>query len=228
MPVLAKSAASTSKSASATKTAPKKQPGIPLSADSRLGLLVRDSASGFEGVTTIKIEQMNGNVQFAVQPKGAADKMIDANCLDFHLLEEVGPGLSNRATKAVHASLKLGERAYDHVSGYAGVVVEKWTFLNGCIYFSIQGGKGRHNMFGEIPGALRFSQDRLRPHSTFGKRLVQMVRNIRLYWSGGEPELVLTQRGEIAPHVSPPAPKPVRRPPGGPSRSMSSLRSSVR
>jgi hypothetical protein len=109
----------------------------------RLGITVRDLISGFTGIAASKVELMNGNVQFAVQPKLTSEakpgEFPDAMNIDFHTLELVDAGLADRVTAPGPTTIQLGDKVRDTVTLQEGIAVNRITFMNGCIYYNVQG-----------------------------------------------------------------------------------------
>jgi hypothetical protein len=206
----------------ARKTAAKKV-GIPFTTETRLGVLARDIVTGFEGIVSAKIEMLTGNVQYAIQPKGKADTMVDARGMDFHLLEEIGPGVADKLP-AIDATvtIKVGEKVRDTVSGLVGVTIDKTTFQNGCVYFNVQPHAARSKLTGELPGSILVQHGRLRVYRSLWERIVAFFTisiSVKSFTT------VVRANLKTPPEPAPkPLPKPARRPPGGPSRSMSAQR----
>lgn len=107
----------------------------------KLGKTVRDITSGFTGIAIQILEQLNGNVQIAIQPQmKEGGGYPEAMFIDHHLIEELDgdhPDLSNKVTQPAQCSINLGERVVDVASGFEGIAVAKATYMNGCISFSI-------------------------------------------------------------------------------------------
>lgn len=195
---------------------------IPVTEKTRLGIEIRDPMSALKGFASVRCEFMSGNVQYAIQPrpvKGDAEKVMDAHFIDYHLLEQVGVGYSDKLPEEDDTvTIKIGDYVQDIISGYRGVAVEKWTFANGCVYFALQPKRGR-NMFGELPGASRLPHNRLRLYTPWYAGIVAWFKALT------EPKPVKLKKtapvAAAAPVVAEepkPAPTPARRPPGGPSR----------
>jgi hypothetical protein len=133
----------------------------------RVGATVRDAMTGFTGTAMSRVELMGGNVQFAVQPKLAADakpgEFPDAVNIDHHLLDFVDAGLSPRATEPPPVTVELGDKVYDIVTGLEGIAVSRITFLNGCIYYNVQQQKMQDKQTGieGAPEPMFLSQARL-------------------------------------------------------------------
>lgn len=109
----------------------------------QLGQTVRDLISGFTGIAASKVDLMNGNVQFALQPKLLAKatpgEYPDSVNIDFHTLEFVDAGLSDRVTAPGPTTIQLGDKVRDTVTQLEGIAVNRITFMNGCIYYNVQG-----------------------------------------------------------------------------------------
>lgn len=209
----------------ARKTAAKKA-GIPFTTETRLGVLARDTVTGFEGIVSARIEMMTGNIQFAIQPKGKADTMVDARGMDFHLLEEIGPGVADKLPAIDQtATIKIGQKVRDTVSGLVGVTIDKTTFQNGCVYFNVQPHAARSKLTGELPTSILIQHSRLRVYRTLWERIVAFFTP-KPRVTPAQAAALAAGRVETA-KAPPPAPKPAtppKRPPGGPSRSMSAQR----
>lgn len=109
--------------------------------DIELGQTVKDVSTGFEGMTIHKMEMLNGNVQYAIQPPMApgATTYPDAMSLDYHLLEITGDGIKDRATPApTDVGIKLGEKVRDKITGFVGTTTVMVTYINGCIRFWVE------------------------------------------------------------------------------------------
>lgn len=108
----------------------------------RLGITVRDLSTGFTGIIASKVELMNGNVQYAVQPKLSSEakpgEFPDSMNIDFHTLDYVDAGLSDRVTNPGPVTINLGDKVRDTVTGAEGITVNRITFMNGCIYYNVQ------------------------------------------------------------------------------------------
>jgi hypothetical protein len=196
--------------------------GYPLDRGSKLGLLVRDPVTGLEGTCHIRVEMLSGNVQFGVQPKGDGETLKEAHSLDYHLLEVIGEGVSARVPPEDDTvTLKLGQRVRDRISGQVGIAVEKATFQNGCVYFSVQPRKGLIDIANEIPKSNFLAHQRLRPAPTFGERLSGLFGPRK----ATRPGRVLPKSATVIAMPAPPKadPAPERRPTGGPSRSVKSM-----
>lgn len=109
----------------------------------KLGSEVVDSTTGFKGIAVHRIEQLNGNIQYAVQakcPEGSTDRYPDAIQLDYHLLDVVGPGVSDRTTPVTETTVfELGTELEDKVTGMRGIATERGTYMNGCIGYMLIG-----------------------------------------------------------------------------------------
>lgn len=112
--------------------------------DIKRGQHVRDPISGLTGFVTVICENMNGSVQAAVQPKGDGEKFPEAQYIDTHLLEVLDDGLSAKVLPLDNpVKIALGERVRDTVTGYAGIATERLSYLNGCVFFTVQSGLDR-------------------------------------------------------------------------------------
>lgn len=65
----------------------------------KLGQKVKDKVTGFEGITTARVEYLNGCIQFCVKPKVSDDgKMPEGQYLDIAQLEFVDDGISIKSS----------------------------------------------------------------------------------------------------------------------------------
>ncbi len=115
-------------------TTSKKDPGFVL------GQIRRDACSGVEGTICARTEQFNGNVRYAVQPMKKKDElsMPEAYDIDQHLLDYIGPGISDRVTTPAVTSINLGDEVEHVITGFKGTAVTRTTYLNGCVHFVVQ------------------------------------------------------------------------------------------
>lgn len=201
------------------------KPGVPLSIDAPIGVEVRDRVSGFAGIAICKCWLLNGNVQFGLQPKGEAANMAEAKFVDFHLLEEIGKGVSADVPPVDKTvTLNVGDVARDTVTGLKGTIIERIHFQNGCVYFIIQPKASILGRFiGEMPDSKQFMHQRLAKviplRQRIGKLFERRTLPLRLDRSF-ETKVLPTQPAKIAmPQVQVP-----KRPTGGPTRSVPSAR----
>jgi hypothetical protein len=106
----------------------------------KLGHRLRDACSGFSGIAIQKIETLNGNVQYAIQPqqKPDDDKYPEGMCIDHHMLEYIDEGVVDRVTPVITTSpIELGDMVEDVATGFKGVAVERATYMNGCFSYAV-------------------------------------------------------------------------------------------
>lgn len=129
----------------------------------KLGQTVRDVVSGFSGIAIQKLEQFNGNVQFAIQPKQKEGEITypDAFNIDYHMIEVIDDGVSDRVTKAVTTTLNLGEQVRDKVSGLVGIALDKATYMNGCVSFAVMPERRDSDLLNTNPDKNWISVERL-------------------------------------------------------------------
>lgn len=105
----------------------------------KLGSLVRDQVSGFQGIALIRIVRPNGNVRVCVAPRvGEDNKMPESYDIDEHLLEVVGEGVTDLARPLVETEIELHDKVQDRFSDVEGTVIERREHLSGCVEFIIQ------------------------------------------------------------------------------------------
>lgn len=202
------------------KTTAKVTP-IPVTEKTRLGIEIRDPMSALKGFASARMEMINGNIQYAIQPrpaKGDSDKVMDAHFVDYHLLEQIGIGYSDRLPDEDDTvTAKLGDYLIDTVSGFKGVAVEKWTFANGCVYFNLQAKPGfLSHAIGDLPGASRFPHGRLRLYTPWQGRVLAWFKKLFAPQTKPTARSIPVVAEKPAQVVAPPV--PARRPPGGPGR----------
>lgn len=108
----------------------------------KLGQTVRDLTSGFNGIAISRLDQMNGNVRYAIQPaqKEGEVSMPEAMYVDHHLLEVVDDGISAKVIAPVvlpPALQVLGIEVMDDVTEFQGIATQKSTYMNGCVSFEV-------------------------------------------------------------------------------------------
>lgn len=160
------------------------------------GVLAKDPVSGLTGYAIHKSEMITGNVQWAIHPPGDGTKMLDGHMIDEHLLEVLEPGFSGKLPPVDDTvTMKLGWKARDRISGIEGILTEKVTFQNGCVYFALSPKAKKGDT--ELPDA------RLLPHM----RLERIDDGLAA---------IVRSPPEAAKAKEPAA----KRPPGGPIRAM--------
>lgn len=161
-----------------------------------LGVRGKDPVSGLTGFVIQKSEMITGNVQWAIHPEGDGTKVLDGNMIDQHLIEVLDAGFSGKVPPVDDTvTLKLGWKARDRVSGVEGILTEKVTFQNGCVYFALSPKAKK--------GATELPEPRLLSHMRLEKIDDGLAAIVR-------PPI------EVAATQAPPA----KLPPGGPTRAM--------
>ena len=129
----------------------------------KLGQTLRDATSGFTGIAIQKMENLAGNIQYALQPQTkTGDSYPEAMFLDHHMLDYVDDGVMARVTEVTEVDkFKLGERVKDKVSGFEGIAVAKATYLNGCVSFVVIPKVQSGTLFNEAPKENYLSSVRL-------------------------------------------------------------------
>lgn len=119
--------------------------------DIKLGSTVRDVITGFTGIATQRCDYLNGNVQYAIQPKKDDGSYPDAMFLDYHTLDVVDEGVSDRATPVAETAIILGQKVRDKASGFTGIAIMKNSYLNGCVHFGVQPEVRKETLLNENP-----------------------------------------------------------------------------
>src|SRR3569832_2840972 len=95
-----------------------------------LGCIAKDLATGFKGTLIHKVEQLNGNFQWAVQPLCGknSSEMPTAILIDHHMLEYDELGVSDIVTPVPNPTdIALGNKVKDNQSGFVDYVTQKDT-----------------------------------------------------------------------------------------------------
>jgi hypothetical protein len=166
-----------------------------------LGCDAIDTATGCKGRLTIRYDQFNGNIMWALQPmvpKGK-NEIPEAYFIDHFTLRRTGDGVSGSVPPIDDTvTIQIGDKVEDILTHYQGVVMEKCTYLNGCVRFSVHGEIPKDSENGLPPKGIAFEHQRL-------KRIGEGIPRPE----GAEPE----KAGQ----------KSDKRPTGGPSFKVSSL-----
>lgn len=106
----------------------------------KMGNVVRDILTGYTGSVIQKIEQLSGNIQYAIQRSQNEGETAypDAMSLDYHTLEVISPGFADRVQEPITSNIQLGSKVRDKASGLEGIAVEKITYFNGCLRFGVK------------------------------------------------------------------------------------------
>lgn len=135
--------------------------------DIRLGMVVKDPASGLTGIVNMQAQLISGSVQYAIMPQGDGKTIPETHFIDDFMLEYVGEGVSKRTPAPdINARHRLGEELQDTITGFKGIAIERVTYLNGCVHYNLQpqqkkaGLLGR--LFGEPPRSAIYDYKRLK------------------------------------------------------------------
>lgn len=106
--------------------------------DIKLGSMIEDLATGFRGIASQRLENMNGSIQYAIQPKSETGNTYpEAMFIDVHMLTVVGDGVSDKAFPAPIPKVCLGKKVVCSVTGVQGIATHMATYMNGCIAFCV-------------------------------------------------------------------------------------------
>ncbi len=108
----------------------------------KLGNVVRDVVTGVQGTAVQYLTLLNGSIQFGVQPKVTPkepDKIPEAWNIDDNQLAFVDEGLEGKVVPPPEVAINLGDKVRDKITNLVGVTILKAVFINGCVYFSVQG-----------------------------------------------------------------------------------------
>lgn len=108
----------------------------------KLGNIVRDVASGFSGMATMKVEMLDGSTQYGIQPKVKAGedadmKLPDAILVDVQVLEFVEDGIAAQVPAHPQTPLILGQQVKDEITGLKGMIIDRIFHLNGCVHYTV-------------------------------------------------------------------------------------------
>lgn len=108
--------------------------------DIKLGYMYRDRLSGFTGTAAAIIEMLGGTVQVSlVKNKPDCDKPEDWHAFDYQTLEPVQTDEPFECIPPEPQVFKLGHRVKDVISGVVGVAKTRLTYMNGCVFYTIEG-----------------------------------------------------------------------------------------
>jgi len=109
--------------------------------DIAIGREVRDRASGFVGMITARHDMINGCTHWSIRPKvDAKNEMAKQWRMDGFTLEVTGPGMTDELpAEDTDVLIGLGDQVRDRISGFIGVVTEKYVSMNGCVEFLVTG-----------------------------------------------------------------------------------------
>src|SRR3569832_662344 len=99
-----------------------------------LGCIAKDLATGFKGTLIHKVEQLNGNIQWAVQPLCGknSSEMPNAFLIDHHMLEYVDVGVSDKVTPVPNPTdIALGNKKKNKQTNKKKNNTQKTTYMNG-------------------------------------------------------------------------------------------------
>jgi len=106
----------------------------------KLGQTVEDATCGYRGIAIQRVEQLNGNVQIAIQPSCGEDKSEypKAMFVDNHFVNVIDDGVSDRITPIAETNpIPLGSLARDKATGFTGIVTERIEYMNGCVAYGV-------------------------------------------------------------------------------------------
>lgn len=130
--------------------------------DIRLGMEVFDRASKLRGLVITRADMFNGNTQFAIMAQGDGSEIKEGTFVDWHAIGIIGKGISDILPPvATDVKVGLGEKVKDRVSGLQGMVIERITFQNGCVYLNVQPPVDKKKPDAGMPKAVLFDHMRL-------------------------------------------------------------------
>lgn len=109
--------------------------------DLKLGHPYRDSLSGLVGRLTSRHDMLDGATQYGIQPFSEDGKEVkEGKVLDWHTLVAIEDASIPPVTciDSFKDGIELGDTVCDIIQPRnQGVVVERSTFLNGCVYYNV-------------------------------------------------------------------------------------------
>lgn len=106
----------------------------------KLGQTLRDRITGFTGLAFQRVDFLNGNIQYALQPRAKDEpfEVPEALWIDHHTLEVVSEEHIDLAMQPTETVIpKLGDKVEDTVTGFSGIATMKALYLNGCTAFLV-------------------------------------------------------------------------------------------
>lgn len=105
----------------------------------KLGSIIVDLQSGYEGTATARVELFSGNVQYTVTPsvKKGCEKFPEQVNFDAATVKLKGKGISALAQEPQPTGIAIGDEVECILSGFKGIASMKSTFMNGCVYFDV-------------------------------------------------------------------------------------------
>ena len=104
------------------------------------GVKAKDLITGLEGIITARADLLQGSRQWAIQPAPTGD---DKEPPKAHFIDEVSLQVTDAGISDIipaetdKAIFKLGEEVTDKMTGFKGYIVEKVTYLNGCVHYAV-------------------------------------------------------------------------------------------
>ena len=113
--------------------------------DIKLGSIIVDLQSGYEGTATARVELFSGNVQYTVTPsvKKGCEKFPEQVNFDAATVKVKGKGISALAQEPQPTGIAIGDEVECILSGFKGIASMKSTFMNGCVYFDVLRPEGK-------------------------------------------------------------------------------------
>jgi len=106
----------------------------------RIGVNVKDKASGITGLVTGRYNMFNGCTQWEVQPlpKPGETDIPKGWRIDGFTLEVLDDGIVDMLPpEDTSVKVKIGDRVKDTISLFTGIAVERFTSQNGCVCFLV-------------------------------------------------------------------------------------------
>ncbi len=103
----------------------------------RLGVTVKDAATGYSGIVTAICTQLNGNIQAGVTPSSKDGAEPQGFYIDLNILDYIDSGVSDRVPPMREALFNLGDKLQDKVSKFKGIATEQIYYLSGCCFYTV-------------------------------------------------------------------------------------------
>lgn len=130
-----------------------------------LGYKVVDVITGFTGIATQIVEQLNGNVQCTIQPRVNDENSTsypDAIGLDIHTIKVVEDAISEHFKEPEFlVDVKLGQCVRDMATKFEGIATDRAIYLNGCVFYHVIPKFRDTSILGDNPSGSWISQNRI-------------------------------------------------------------------
>lgn len=118
----------------------------------KLGMKLRDTITGYAGIATCYIESPYNMPRYGLQPAIKDDGTLpDAYTFDDSDLEILEAGkvfIEPKVINSFQKTFNFGDKVTDTLSKFTGKIVNKKTFLSGCVHYMVVS-EGTDGKFGQ-------------------------------------------------------------------------------